>query len=169
MPISEEVRGGVEPWLMARWKAHVDLLLSVVELFFYLLPLTRYKAKRVKTRCFQQGVGQFEAKFQGEGVVPGEYFLVSAKPDTFCYLTVQTAPCYMQLFWHNTGVWQTDGQTDRIAIASTVLAMRALRRAVTKSAIRIAEFYLYMGFAADLLKDVVTRAWKLLKSEPAHL
>ena len=28
----------------------------------------------------------------------------------------------------------------------------------------IAEFYLYMGFAADLLKNVVTRAWKLPKS-----
>ena len=24
-------------------------------------------------------------------------------------LTVQTAPCYVQSFWHNTGVWQTDG------------------------------------------------------------
>ena len=24
-------------------------------------------------------------KFQGEGVVPGEYFLVSTKLDTFCY------------------------------------------------------------------------------------
>jgi len=26
-----------------------------------------------------------------------------------------------------------------------------------------------MGFAADLLKSVVTRAWKLPKSESAHL
>jgi len=33
----------------------------------------------------------------------------------------------------------------------------------------IAEFYLYMGFAADLLKNVATRAWKLSKSEYAHL
>jgi len=33
----------------------------------------------------------------------------------------------------------------------------------------IAEFYLYMGFAADLLKNVVTRAWKLPKLESAHL
>jgi len=35
--------------------------------------------------------------------------------------------------------------------------------------VRIAEFYLYMGFGADLLKNVVTRAWKLSKSEYAHL
>jgi len=41
---------------------------------FYLLRLRRYKAKRVKTRCYQEGVGQIEPKFQGEGVVPGEYF-----------------------------------------------------------------------------------------------
>ena len=41
---------------------------------FYLLRLRRYKAKRVKTHCFLKGVGQFEPRFQGEGVVPGEYF-----------------------------------------------------------------------------------------------
>jgi len=29
-------------------------------------------------------VGQFEPRFQGEGVVPPEYFLVSTKLDTFC-------------------------------------------------------------------------------------
>jgi len=33
----------------------------------------------------------------------------------------------------------------------------------------IAEFYLYMGFGADLLKNMITRAWKLPKSESAHL
>jgi len=33
-PHFEEVRGGVEPWLMARWKARVELLLSVTELIF---------------------------------------------------------------------------------------------------------------------------------------
>ena len=41
-------------------------------------------AKRVKTRCVQEGVGHLEPKYQGEGVVPGEYFLVSTKLDTFC-------------------------------------------------------------------------------------
>jgi len=30
----EEVRGSVEPWLMARWKARVEFLLSVIELLF---------------------------------------------------------------------------------------------------------------------------------------
>ena len=33
-PHFEEVRGGVEPWLMAHWNACVELLLSVIELLF---------------------------------------------------------------------------------------------------------------------------------------
>jgi len=42
--------------LMAAWKARVEFLLSVVgHLFFYLLWLRCYKAKRVKTRCLQEG------------------------------------------------------------------------------------------------------------------
>jgi len=38
-----------------------------------------------------------------------------------------------------------------------------------KYKVGIAEFYLYMGYSADLLKNVVTRAWKLPKSQSAHL
>ena len=71
-PHFEEVRGGVEPWWMTRWKALAEFLLSVIELFFCLLRLRFYKAKRVKTRSLQEWVGQIEPKFQGEGVVPGE-------------------------------------------------------------------------------------------------
>jgi len=59
---------------MARWKARAEFLLSVIEL---LLPLRRYKAKRVKSRCFQDGVGQFDSprpESTGEGVLPREYF-----------------------------------------------------------------------------------------------
>ena len=33
-PDFEEVRGGVEPWWMARWKARAEFLLSVRELLF---------------------------------------------------------------------------------------------------------------------------------------
>ena len=33
-PHFEEVRGGVEPWLMARWKARVEFLLSVIGILF---------------------------------------------------------------------------------------------------------------------------------------
>ena len=97
-PHFEEVGGAVEPWWMAAWKALAEFLLSVIELLFYLLRLRRYKAKRVKTRSLQEWVGHLEPKFQGEAVVSGEYVLVSTKLDTFCYPTVQTAPCYVLSF-----------------------------------------------------------------------
>ena len=67
-PHFEEVGGGVESCWMARWKARAE------NLFFDLLRLRRYKAKCVKTRCLQEWVGHLEPKFQGEGVVPVEYF-----------------------------------------------------------------------------------------------
>ena len=51
-PHFEEVMGGVEPWLMAHWKARVEFLLSVIGLLFLSLRLRRYKAKCVKTRCY---------------------------------------------------------------------------------------------------------------------
>jgi len=95
--------------------------------------LTRYKAKRVKPRCFQERVGQFEPRFQREGVVSREHFLVSRKLDTF--LLYDSANCTVlravvltqyRLVTHR----QTDRRTDGIAVASTALAMRALRRAV---------------------------------------
>jgi len=66
-PHFEEVRGGVEPWWMAPWKARAEFLLSVIELFFYLLRLRRYKAKCAKTRCLHEWVGHVEPKFQGKG------------------------------------------------------------------------------------------------------
>ena len=67
-----------------------------------------------------------EPRFQGEGVVPGEYFLVSTKLDTFCYLKVQTAPCYAAVVltqYRRVTDGRTDGQTDGIAVASIALAM----------------------------------------------
>ena len=70
---------------MARWKARAEFMLRVIELLFLSLTvdgLRRYKAKCVKIRCLQEWVGQLEQKFQGEGVVPGEYFLVCTKLDT---------------------------------------------------------------------------------------
>jgi len=62
---------------------------------------------------------------RGRGSRPWGIFLVSTKLDTFCHLTVQTAPCYVQSSWHNLPAWQTERQTyrqtDGIAIASTAL------------------------------------------------
>jgi len=44
-PNFEEVRGGVEPWLMARWKARVEILLSVIDLLFLCLTVEALQGK----------------------------------------------------------------------------------------------------------------------------
>ena len=76
----------------------LNALQALLNFFFCLLRLRRYKAKRVKTRSLQEWVGHFEPKFQGEGVVPAEYILVSTILDTLCYPILQTAPCYVPPF-----------------------------------------------------------------------
>ena len=128
---------------------------------FYLLPLTRYKAKRVTTHCCLEGVGQFEPRFQRKGVVPREYFLVSRKQGTFYYrqCTLHHATCSR---FDTIPAW--DRQTDGIAIASTALTMRALRRAVkTLDGVR-------QGVCVDAITGVTRRiqiqiySRKLLKS-----
>jgi len=113
IPIFKKVGGGVEPWLMARWKARVEFLLSAIGHLFLSLTVEVLQGKMCQDSLLSGRVGQFERRFQGEGVVPGEYFLVSTKLDTFCYPTVQTAPCYVPSFWHNIGMWRTYGRTDR--------------------------------------------------------
>jgi len=94
-PHFEEVRGGVEPLWMARSKARAEFLLSMLELLFLSLTVEALQGKMCQN-WLPSGVGRsLGAKISGEGVVPGEYFLVSTKLDTFCYPTVQTAPCYV--------------------------------------------------------------------------
>ena len=88
-------------------------------------------------------------KIAGEGVVPGEYFLVCTKLDTFCNLTVQSANCtvlraVVLTQYRRVTYGQTDGQNDGIAVASTALAMRALRRAVkTDNILKFKQHYLF--------------------------
>jgi len=70
-----------------------------------------------------------EPRFQGEGVVPEEYFfgfyktrhILLSDIANFTVLRAVVLTQYRRV---------TDGQTDGIAIASTALAMRAFRRAV---------------------------------------
>jgi len=105
-PHFEVVKGGVEPWWMARWKACVEFLLSVIELLFLSLTVEALQGKMCQNSLFSVVGRSLGAKISGGRVVPGKYLLVSTKLDTFCYLNVQTAP------WQNTGVWRTDRRTD---------------------------------------------------------
>jgi len=66
--------------------------------------------------------------FRGRGRPCGIFFGFY-KLDTFCYPTVQTAPCYVPSFYTIPACdgrtdRQTDGRTDGIAVASTALAER---------------------------------------------
>ena len=114
---------------MAHGKAHVQFLLSVTELLFVSYGWGATRQNVSKLAAFRRG-RSLGATISGGRGRPWGIFLVSTKLDTFCYLAVQTAPCYVPSFWHTKGVWQTDGQTDGIAAASTALAMRVLWRAV---------------------------------------
>ena len=74
-----------------------------------------------------------EPKFQGEGVVPREYFFGFYK--TRHILLSNSANCtvlraVVLTQYRRVTDRQTDGRTDGIAIANTALAMLALRRAV---------------------------------------
>ena len=64
-PHFEEVRGGVEPWLMARWKASVDFLLTVIELLFLSLTVEALQGKTCQNSLPFGGDGSVWAKISG--------------------------------------------------------------------------------------------------------
>jgi len=64
---------------MARWKARVEFLLSVIELLFLSLTVEALQGKRVKTRCLHEGVGHLEPRFQGKGSSPCQYIYTTRK------------------------------------------------------------------------------------------
>jgi len=73
-PHFEEVRGGVEPWWMARWNARAEFLLSVIELLFLSLTVEALQSKMCKN-SLPSGVGRsLGAKFQGKGLSMGNIF-----------------------------------------------------------------------------------------------
>ena len=113
---------------LRRYKAkRVKFLLSVIELLF---PSLTVEALQGKTRqnSLPSGDGRsLGAKISGGRGRPWEYFLVSTKLDTFCYLTCKLHRAMCRRF---DTIPACDGRTDGIAIANTALAMRALRRAV---------------------------------------
>ena len=105
-PHFEEVRGGVEPWSMARWKARTEFLLSVIELLFLSLTVEVLQGKMCQN-SLASGVGRsLGVKMSGGrghpwGIFLGFYktrhILLSNSPN--CTVLTQ----YRRL---------TDGQTD---------------------------------------------------------
>ena len=69
-PHFEEVRSGVEPCLMARWKARVKFLLSVSQLFSLALTVEALQGKMCQNSLPSGGGGLVSAKISGGRVVP---------------------------------------------------------------------------------------------------
>jgi len=97
-PRFEEVRGGVEPWLMTRWKARVEFSLSVIGLLFLSLTVEALQGKTCQNSLLSGGGRSLGAKISRGKGRPWGIFLVSTKLDTFCYPTVEAAPCYVPSF-----------------------------------------------------------------------
>ena len=83
---------------MARWKARVEFLLSVIGLLFLSHTVEALQDKRCQDSLLSGGGRSVRAKISGGRGRPGEHFLASTKLDTFCYPTVHTAPCYVPSF-----------------------------------------------------------------------
>jgi len=139
-PHFEEVSGGVEPWLMARWKARVDFLLTVIEFLFLSLTVDALQGKTCQNSLlFGNGWVSLSQDFRGKGSSVGNIFWflqnwhILLSDSANC--TVLRAVVLTQYRRVTDGRMdrQTDGRTNGIAIASTALAMRALRRAVKKT------------------------------------
>ena len=94
-PHIEEVRGGVEPWWMARWKARAEFLLSVIELLFLSLTVEALQGTTCQDSLLSGESRSLGAKISGGKGQPWGIFFGFYKTRHICYMTVQTASCYM--------------------------------------------------------------------------
>ena len=78
-PHFEEVRGGVEPWLMARWNARVEFLLSVVELLFLSLMVEALQGKMCQNSLPSGGWVSLSQDFRGKVSSPCQYIDTTRK------------------------------------------------------------------------------------------
>jgi len=122
--------GGVERWSMASWKALAEFLLSVIELLFLSHTVEALQGKTCQNSQPSWVGRSLWAKIWGGGGRPWEIFFRFYKTrhillSNGANCTVLRAVVLTQ--YRRVSDGQTDRQTDGIAIASTALAMRALR------------------------------------------
>ena len=114
---------------MARWKSHVEFLLSIIELLFLTLMVEALQGKMCQNSLPSGGGRSLAGKISGGRGRPCRIFFGFYK--TRHILLSDSANCTVLRAVVLTQYERvTDGQTDGIAIASTALAMRALRPAV---------------------------------------
>jgi len=118
---------------MANWKAHVEFLLSVIELLFLALTVEAVQGKMCQNLLPSGGGRSFGTKISGRrgrawGIFFGFYKTRHILLSDSANCTVLRAVALTQ-YWRVTDI-PTDGRTDGIAVASTALAMLALQCAV---------------------------------------
>jgi len=107
-PHFEEVMGGVEPWFMSRWKAHIEFVLSVIERLFLSLTVEVLQGKMCQNSLPSGGGGP---RFQGKKSSPGNIF---GFHETRHILLSDSANCTVLRAVILTQYWRvTDGRTDR--------------------------------------------------------
>jgi len=94
-------------WLVG--KAMFNFLFALVELFCCLLRFRSYEAKCVSSSAVFARVDLFALAFYLDMVVPHQPFV--RKLETLGDPTVKTVSLCVPSFWHNTGVWWTNGRT----------------------------------------------------------
>ena len=104
-----------------------DFLFAIIELFSLALTVEALQGKPCQDSLLSRGVGQFEPRFQGKGSSLGIFF---GFYKSIHILLSESANCTVLRASVLTYRRVTDRQIDGNAIASTALAMRALRRAV---------------------------------------
>ena len=156
---------------MDRWKVRASLLLSVIELLFLSLTVEALQGKTCQTWLLSGEGGSVWAKISGGrarpwGIFFGFYNTRHIFLSDIANCTVLRAVVLTQ-YWRVTDRrtnrqtnGRTNGQMDGIAIASTALAMRALRRAVKTHP------QLLRNLPADRLKGRMTNS-KHISYSPA--
>jgi len=110
-PHFEEVRGSVEPWSMARWKACAEFLLSVIELLFLSLTVEALRGKTCQNSLPSGGGRSLGAKISGRRGHPWGIFFGFSK--TRHILLSNSANCTVLRAVVLTQYRSvTDGQTD---------------------------------------------------------
>jgi len=98
---------------MAHWKARVKFLLSVIELLFLSLTVEALQGKRCQDSLLSGGGTSVRAKISGGRGRPWGVFFALYKSRHILLSDSANCTVLRAVVWHNTGVWQTDGQTHR--------------------------------------------------------
>ena len=111
IPIFRKLRAAYRTWLMARWKARGEFLLSIIGLLFLSLTVEALQSKRRQDSLLSGGVRSVRAKTSGGMGRPWGIFLVSAKLDIFLSDSANCTALRAVVLTQYRRV--TDGRTDR--------------------------------------------------------